>query len=93
MEKLETECLEKYGPNTAMIYQLDPKNKKAFLMKLLTTGEEMKVFRYKFNNIIPDMMTKNHTVVIIEYTIDKKMIIKEVHRNVKYLPFLPPLFY
>lgn len=98
MEKLEKECLENYGPNTAIVYQLEPKNRKAFIMKLLTTGEEIKVFRYKFNNIIPDMLTKNFSIVVIEYVLDNltnnfKLIITGVHRNVKFLPYLPPIFY
>lgn len=85
LEKFDTNCKQMYGNRTCILYQINEDSFKVrFLDKELNTKEIIN--RNVFYKFIPDMITSNYTVVIIE-----KKEITTVHHPMQTNLFTPPL--
>lgn len=85
--KFDVECMAKYGSKTAILYQIQNEftpgsdNAKYELRTLDNLGDPMTVSKKLFFELIPSLVSKKYTVVIVDYLDGYGHDITAVHSN------------
>ncbi|NBU33763.1 hypothetical protein EB118_01995 [bacterium] len=81
--KFDEECIARYGEQTCILYQIqqDTSSDKYELRTLNNASDPICVSKKLFSELIPSLVSKKYTVVIVDYITGSGHDITAVHTN------------